>query len=135
MSQVTLPITWFVCTGFPTEVKMNDLEKRVISQNRNFLENKLDVKDILTLLIQESVITDDDEERIRKEATRTDQAKKLLSILPYKEDSFSCLVKCVEKTQRFIAKKLQTWKTELVEEWTVIGETNCLLYFYIHVSY
>ena len=109
---------------------MNDLEKRVISQNRNFLENKLDVKDLLTLLIQESVITDDDEERIRKEATRTDQAKKLLSILPYKEDSFSCLVKCVEETQRFIAKKLQTWKTELVDEWTVMGETNCLLYCY-----
>ena len=109
---------------------MNDLEKRVISKHRNDLENKLDVKDLLPLLIQESIITNDDEERITNETTRTDKAKKLLSILPYKEDSFACFINSVEKTQRYIAKNLRSWEKELIEEWNGIGEMKFALAYY-----
>ena len=104
--------------------KMSVLEERVISKNREFLQGTLDVKDLLPRLIADRLITDDDEERITKEITHQDQAKKLLRLLSFKDNWFSCFVRHVKGTQAFIAKRLLSCQKELAEEWTAIGEIN-----------
>ena len=105
---------------------MSILEKRVISKNREYLQGTLDVKDLLPRLISERLITDDDEERITKEITHQDQAKKLLILLAFKDNWFSCFVRNVKETQSFIAKKLVSCQKELTQEWAAIGEINLL---------
>ena len=105
---------------------MSILENRVISKNLEYLLDNLDVNNLLHGLISAHLITDDDEERIRKEITHRDQAKKLLSVLKYKENWFSCFICNVTKTQTFIVERLISSQEEIVKEWTAIGEINLL---------
>ena len=105
---------------------MSILEKRVISKNLGYILVNLEVNDLLHRLISENLITDDEEERIAKETTRQDKAKKLLSVLKCKDNWFSCFIHNVKETQAFIADILLSSQEEIVQEWTTIGEINLL---------
>lgn len=60
---------------------MNPAEKFKIRSNEKLLQDNLTVENVMPLLFQGMVLTDDDVQRIKKESTRCDKVYKLLRIL------------------------------------------------------
>ncbi|XP_033755789.1 uncharacterized protein LOC117338541 [Pecten maximus] len=94
---------------------MDKKDKEVLKNNETYLRENLDILQILPRLYQESVISDDDRERIEREATTRDKITKFLRIIKRKQDVYRKLLEVLDvEGLHFIREKLES--TEIDED-------------------
>ena len=106
---------------------MDPREKQRIRRNEKYLRDNVHVNDVISHLIQHTIITVDDAERIGKEVTSSDKVQKLLRILETHPNGFASFIETLtENNMEFITKKLEG--TEIDENHLQQGTYNYLLW-------
>jgi hypothetical protein len=108
-------------------LNMDPREKQRIRRNEKFLRDNVKVNDVIPHLIQHTIITVDDAERIGKEVTASDKVNRLLRILETHPNGYTPFIEALtENNMGFITKKLEG--TEIDENNLQQGTYNCLLW-------
>ena len=86
---------------------MDTVHSDILSQNRTYLLDNLELRRLMDYLLEDGVINVDGIEKIQAEQGRRDQARAFLNRLDKcGPDAFDYFIKALEKTQAFIAEKL-----------------------------
>jgi hypothetical protein len=102
---------------------MDPREKQRIRRNDKYLRDNVHVNDVISHLIQHTIITVDDAERIGKEVTSSDKVNKLLRILETHPNGYTPFIKALtENNMGFITDKLG--ETEIDENHLQQGTYN-----------
>lgn len=89
-------------------LNMDPREKQRIRRNEKFLRDNVHVNDVIPHLIQGTIITVDDAERIEKEVTSSDKVHRLLRILETHPNGFTPFLQALtENNMAFITEKLE----------------------------
>ena len=108
-------------------LNMDPREKQRIRRNDKYLRDNVHVNDVISHLIQHTIITVDDAERIGKEVTSSDKVNKLLRILETHPNGYTPFIKALtENNMGFITEKLEG--TEIDENHLQQGTYNYLLW-------
>ena len=88
---------------------MDPRHKQIINTNQSYLCGNVDVISILDHLLSGLIISIDDQERINKEVTSSDQVVKMLEIIKIHQKGYYGLLSALRggKVQAFIADKLE----------------------------
>ena len=104
-------------------LNMDPREKQRIRRNDKYLRDNVHVNDVISHLIQHTIITVDDAERIGKEVTSSDKVNKLLRILETHPNGYTPFIKALtENNMGFITDKLG--ETEIDENHLQQGTYN-----------
>lgn len=104
---------------------MDPRHKQIINTNQSFLCNNVHITSILAHLVSGQIISIDDQERIQKEVTSSDQIVKMLEIIKIHPEGYYVFLSALRDgdVQAFIADRLEA--TPVNEDYIKHGKKRC----------